>query len=749
MFSGVLVRCVLVTALLSAAAEARAAGVVVAALDPLAEARAAIRGARFEEAKAALTARGVDAPGLLGTALFALGDEAGACALYQADRTSVRGPAATLRAARCFDKTGDVSAALAAFTEVAAGPLAVDALVIDELAAFLDRVDVTAAVALARTLEVEVAPFDDQRREALGRALLVAVRRGDAQTSSRALEKIFLELSDTKAAQAASSLPQAAGRPDEDLAHALARATVLENRHASKAVLAALVPFVGDGSAVPLSALECEAHLLLGKSERKLRKYTAARRHLDAVARSSGTARGTASGRASATACAHDVRKRGAYLAARVAWLSNHGAAPVLLRAFADAWPNDALTDDVLLWLGDAQERAAAGSGNNATAERTWRTIIETHPSGDMIHEARFRLAWSRAQAGDAAGARAIFDDTARGAGARVAVSDRAIYWRARLALLPRLDSLEPTSDASARERATAELAAFAVSRPASWYGHLARLLVNGAGDKAPAMEVASHVRERATAASMSTSALLQHDKGFVLARALVDGGYDEEALILLGTLALPAAAEDRFALAVLIDRAGAAGGAHGFLRDAGLALLPGNPADDNALAWALNWPRVHGSAIVTAATEHALPPSLLFGLAREESAFDADVVSWAGAVGLCQLMPPTAADEARAKSLPVPDVAALKDPFLNARLGAAHLARRMKLGHPALAIAAYNAGPGAVALWSPRGPLDTWVEQIPVDETRNYVKMVTGSWVTYALLDGTVDDVAFPLVLP
>ena len=49
-------------------------------------------------------------------------------------------------------------------------------------------------------------------------------------------------------------------------------------------------------------------------------------------------------------------------------------------------------------------------------------------------------------------------------------------------------------------------------------------------------------------------------------------------------------------------------------------------------------------------------------------------------------------------------------------------------------------------AQWKPRGPVDQWVEQIPVEETRNYVKKVTGSWVTYEMLDGSVDTVSFPL---
>jgi soluble lytic murein transglycosylase len=107
--------------------------------------------------------------------------------------------------------------------------------------------------------------------------------------------------------------------------------------------------------------------------------------------------------------------------------------------------------------------------------------------------------------------------------------------------------------------------------------------------------------------------------------------------------------------------------------------------------------------------------------------------------------MPPTAADDARAQKLPPPSTTELLDPAYNARLGAAHIGRRLRsMRHPLLAIAAYNAGPGAVAKWLPpsgtRLPLDWFVEQIPVEETRNYVKKVTGSWVIYTVLDGGGD---------
>jgi soluble lytic murein transglycosylase len=718
---------------------AGAPGVTLSATDPLADVRAAFAAGRYDDVRAHKSAP----PGLLGAALHALGDNAAACAVYAKDRATSRAPAATLRAARCLDAANDVPGAVAAWTEVSAGPFAKDALVASELAAFIDKRDLP-STGLAAIVDVEVGPFEEDRRQALGRALLVVAKRADGKdgdkVKARALERLFMELSDTDAAALAAQLPEAKKRPAEDFTQAVARATQLEKRHESDAVVAALAPFPLDGKARELSPLQCEARLLLGKSLRKLRKYSAAKKHLDTVA----------------TRCGDDVKKRGAYLAARVAWISKAGSAATLLRSFADTWPDDTLTDDVLLWLGEVKTR----DGDRTAAEEAWRTIVDKHPNGDMIHEARFKLAWSLARGGDVDGARALLDDAARAATAGAAskeslvfLADRALYWRARLALAPRLDNLTATSDAKVKAAALTELASLATSRPAGWYGHMARMLVAShapAGGAPPS--VASRLRDVSARAALTTSGALASDARFTLARTLVDGGYDDEALLLLVTMSAslptPAVAEDKFALALLMGRAGAPGTGHAFLRNAGLAVLPGTPSTDNALAWSIDWPLAYASSINAAASEHKLPPSLLFGLAREESAFDAGVVSWAGAVGLCQLMPPTAADEAADKKLPKPDIDALRDPDLNARLGAAHLARRMKLGHVALAIAAYNAGPGAVAQWSPHGPLDTFVEQIPVDETRNYVKKVTGSWVTYAILDGAVDDVAFPLTL-
>jgi len=106
-------------------------------------------------------------------------------------------------------------------------------------------------------------------------------------------------------------------------------------------------------------------------------------------------------------------------------------------------------------------------------------------------------------------------------------------------------------------------------------------------------------------------------------------------------------------------------------------------------------------------AREFRLDPSLLRGLMAAESGGDPDALSGAGAVGLMQLMPATAKEQAQ--RLRVADYAEtrLTEPALNLRLGASLLARLLTRfdGEEAFALAAYNAGPTRVKRWRERAP--------------------------------------------
>lgn len=163
---------------------------------------------------------------------------------------------------------------------------------------------------------------------------------------------------------------------------------------------------------------------------------------------------------------------------------------------------------------------------------------------------------------------------------------------------------------------------------------------------------------------------------------------------------------------------------------NAGLQVPPGR----NTLE--MLYPRRFYPEISAAAREHGLPENIFFGLVREESAFQYDIASHAGAVGLSQLMPSTAEYSAGLMSLPSFDI---HDPADNTMIGAWYLARmRNSLPSYAHALAAYNAGPGRTAgwlRWFGALPADLFVEAIPVTETRRYVKRVLVSSVYYGYL--------------
>ncbi len=143
------------------------------------------------------------------------------------------------------------------------------------------------------------------------------------------------------------------------------------------------------------------------------------------------------------------------------------------------------------------------------------------------------------------------------------------------------------------------------------------------------------------------------------------------------------------------------------------------------------------GDALSSAATEAGVDRSLLFALAAVESAGRTNARSHAGAIGLLQLRPSTANDLARELGLEG-DVVDLENPTLNARLGARYLAQMLArfAGDEALALAAYNAGPGKVNGWLARAAdadSRTVIEREGGAETRRHVHRVLRFKAIYA----------------
>jgi soluble lytic murein transglycosylase len=131
-----------------------------------------------------------------------------------------------------------------------------------------------------------------------------------------------------------------------------------------------------------------------------------------------------------------------------------------------------------------------------------------------------------------------------------------------------------------------------------------------------------------------------------------------------------------------------------------------------------------------------------VYAVARQESEFIWHANSGAGAKGLMQMLPSTAAVTARRAGVEFDYARLIVDPAFNTQLGAALLGQLIEdqRGSRELAFAAYNAGPGRVAQWiaahgDPRdGAVDLvdWIERIPFDETRDYVQRVSENLAVY-----------------
>jgi soluble lytic murein transglycosylase len=352
----------------------------------------------------------------------------------------------------------------------------------------------------------------------------------------------------------------------------------------------------------------------------------------------------------------------------------------------------------------DFEERA------NAHFQRVARSRASSLSSAAL-----WRLAWAAYRGGQYEQAIELFDRliVVNGEGLPAL---RGRYWRAR--------ALGQLSEA----RAGAEFTALAREYPFTYYGWRARTRATGAGDGAVPVPL---------------------DDG---TQKLTDGQLERPRILLASGLTAAARSEleklrrkaggvrDRVELCGLLADAGDFNHAQRLMIQAYEDELAGVPAPRYEDVWWHAWPAAY-SELVRAATDHegSVEPALVLSIMREESGYRPAVISPVGARGLMQIMIPTG--ERLASQLGLEDFEGddLFDPATNIRLGAHYLTRLAERfdGRLSGAIASYNAGPDAVSSWGPSEPGadDEWVEAIPYDQTRSYVKRVLRSLRAYQVL--------------
>ena len=358
-------------------------------------------------------------------------------------------------------------------------------------------------------------------------------------------------------------------------------------------------------------------------------------------------------------------------------------------------------------------------------AAGTYRALATKYPARDVAGSAMWRLGWLAYLRGDVAAAEKSWrrvTELPGGRGLRVP----ALYWAGRCR--------EQVAGRAAAESTYQRVLAEA---PRSYYGLLAAQRVS---DAATATAITSEATIRLPA---DPHEAVVDDPGFARVELLRRIGLVEFALreleyVVLASVGDPVrlygasgayVRDERYHLALRILR-----------RHFADLATSGHPTLPRAF-WEMLYPFGWRDSVSDAAQRSGLDPYLVAAVIREESSYYPKALSRAGARGLMQLMPGTAGVMARHRGLDFSDDL-LEDPRANLELGTAFLAGLLKeFGDPRLALAAYNAGPNRVRQWlktRKTADVEAFVEQIPFDETRLYVKRVMLSWEEYRRLYGT-----------
>ncbi|MSP56528.1 MAG: tetratricopeptide repeat protein [Myxococcales bacterium] len=399
-------------------------------------------------------------------------------------------------------------------------------------------------------------------------------------------------------------------------------------------------------------------------------------------------------------------------------------------------YPTHSMADDGYTLGGIALQEA----GDRPGAAALWQAGFERYPSGDLAAETVWRLAWARWLDRDVPAALRWAEACADGIALETNPTDvlGCRYWAARWRAWP--DPDRPAATNPDELQVADAVARFArLGDEANWhyYGilsasRLAQLSPGRAAFTRPPMDppdAAWQVRDRWLHSTPVQNAMGLVRLGLVADAMVEFAEWDDNSLT--------------GAEMAIVTGVQTVGGdflnAHDRLRS---YLKTHPPASLGPNTWKVMrqaYPQIWWPEVQTATVGYAWDPQLFHGLVREESNFNQQIKSHAGACGLSQLMPTTASGVASRMGLSF-SAADIWMPATNLKIGAYYLNSLHKRynGDSALTLAAYNAGEGNMDKWlalRPNAPLDEIVEAIPLRETRMYVKRVSSTWQTYRLV--------------
>ncbi len=576
---------------------------------------------------------------------------------------------------------------------------------------------VTISLRFAKALLGRATETHTEEALKLARRVRFEAPRGEGAAEAKDIEE-----------RALASLPSAKRKPYEspDTKDLLARAKSLLAARQNREALATTDALIALPAAANAGEFACEAWIVradaLGKVSRKAE---------------SADAYGTAIER-----CAGLPRRVDAlYNAGRAS--EKVSRAPEAQKRFTmleTEFPKHRLADDARL----RAAKNAREMGDEAAFERLLTDMPDVYPDGDMVIDGLFELALFRIERRDWAGSIAPLERAYA-----KAPRERAYYAAGRLPYFLGRARIETGAEDKGIELLKTTIRDY----PLSFYMSLAYARLGERKREAAEEALKAAVGNEPDAPFVLGKHPVFEKPGFQRAIALARLGefkFARAELDALGLSAKDVPPELLWASVFLLERAGSPLQSHSLLRGATMSQassLPAEIADWTnhypvgrwKTAWQAAYPRPFAAQVSAESKRSQIPEAFIYAIMREESAFDARVVSHANAIGLMQLIVPTAKNMAKPLGLPWNE-RALKRPEINIALGSRFLSilRNKFPDNPMMAIPSYNAGPGAPRRWIDRSPaadFDLWVERIPYEETRLYTKRVLTSMAAYAFL--------------
>jgi len=346
--------------------------------------------------------------------------------------------------------------------------------------------------------------------------------------------------------------------------------------------------------------------------------------------------------------------------------------------------------------------------GRRPEAIQLYSDIIKLSPVGQIRDDAAWRLAWLYYRNGDLPSASEAFSTLSKQSG-NGPFGTAALYWQARI-----------SEKSGENDKARQTYRQITASAPESYYQSLSWRALQRLGDASeePKWVVASSPQE-------ADDPPIAPELVFHLSRARALGSLSLQHLAITELDELNRAATPSNRMRAFLMREYFKTG--GYARSLQLAnQLPSSRRDREPY----RYPLAFWQLIQQKAQQRGLDPYLVLALIRQESLFDARARSPAAALGLMQLLQPTAARVAKQIGIAVPTPGMLFDPDVNLTLGTQYLKDLLARysNNRQKAIAAYNAGESAVDRWEKEistDDIEEFVERIPYVETRGYVKLV------------------------